>query len=278
MRMSVVDGNVHLVASANGRGAAGWPTDWQAGASLPVQVYLKEMDAAGVTHAVAVTPIRTDGFDNGYTAAAAAGHADRLVAVGNLDVLAPGAPEAMTEWVGRGLRGMRFFGADHTDARAWLADPRAAAAWRRAGELGIPVSAQRTRMSTVPALAAVVARHPDVTVVVYSLGDPPYEPDAPLFALARFPQVHLCLSVDNLRRPGADAFFERVAERFGPHRLLWGSYSRFRGARGDAADPTLAEVVALVRRRFGFLTESERARVLGGTASALYGEQGSWES
>ena len=48
------------------------------------------------------------------------------------------------------------------------------------------------------------------------------------------------------------------------------------GARADADDPTLADVVALVARRFGFLSEGERARVLGGTALALYGEQGTW--
>ena len=75
------------------------------------------MDLAGVCGGVAVTPIRTSGFDSGYTVAAGASDPRRLVAVGNVDVLTPDAPETLANWVHRGMRCARFYGG--TSAADW---------------------------------------------------------------------------------------------------------------------------------------------------------------
>jgi L-fuconolactonase len=283
----VVDANVHLTAASGygeASGACGWPSDWQPGATLSADSYAREMAASGVTAAVAVTSIRVSGFDNAY-ALAAAGRDERLVAVGNVDVLARRAPPTLAAWAERGLRGVRFFGGAHTDAADWLDDGRAIAAWRRAGELGLPVSAQRTRLNTLPALAAMAERLPDVAVVIHSMADPPIRggPDfadaQPLLAMARFPRVYLCLSMRNVAAAAGTGFFEALVERFGPHRLMWGSYSLFGGSRSGVAAPTLAAIVDGVRDAFAFLPPADLDWLLGRTAWSLYGRGvPAWES
>lgn len=279
----MIDSTVHLVEATAGSATArrAWPSDWPVDAALPVEAYRAEMPAAGVDGGVLVTTVRAYGYDNAYAVDVAAADPGRFVSVGNVDVLAPGALDTLTRWVEeRGMRGARFYGGDSTDAVEWLGDPRAAAAWRRAGELGIPVSAQRTRTETLPALASMLARFPEVPTVIYSMADPPiadgppFAAAEPLLAMARYPQVHLNLSVHNLdavaRGPRPSAFLEVLADRFGSGRIMWGSYALFRGARARAGAPSLGGVVEQVRAAFGFLPPAELDMVLGGTAWSLY--------
>ena len=51
---------------------------------------------------------------------------------------------------------------------------------------------------------------------------------------------------------------------------MWGSFSKFAGARAPADAPTLADLAETVRNRFDFLSPSEQALVLGGTAESVY--------
>jgi predicted TIM-barrel fold metal-dependent hydrolase len=270
----VVDANVHLAAGPGGDGAAGWASDWPPVSTLTADRYAEAMRAAGIGRAVFVTTTRRDGFDNGSTVAAAAGDPARFAAVGNVDVLADG-------WTLAGLHGVRFYGGAHEDASAWLEDPRAEDAWARAGELGLVVSAQRTRARALEPLERLACRHPDVPVVVYSAGDPSYDEHgrsrevAALVALAARSNVHLLFAAETLRRdpPGLAPFLERVADAYGPERLLWGSFSQFAGARAGDDGASLAELVDAVRERFAFLGADGLAAVLGGTASWLYFER-----
>jgi predicted TIM-barrel fold metal-dependent hydrolase len=89
----VIDGNVHLVADGQpeGTNTGTWRSDWAGGQTLTVEEYEKAMAAAGVGRAILTTTVRRDGFDNSYTAAAAARDPHRFAYVGNFDVLAPGA-------------------------------------------------------------------------------------------------------------------------------------------------------------------------------------------
>lgn len=273
----VVDANVHLVADAGRAGIRGWASDWPPHRSLTVEAYRGAMEAAGVTRAVLATTTRRDGFDNTYTVAAASTDA-RFAPVGNVDVLAPAAVATIERWAAAGLRGIRLYGGSLEDASAWLDDARAAEAWRRAGELGLAVSAQRTRARALEPLARMAGRHPDVPVVVYSAGDPAFddggsspEVDA-LVALASRANVFLLFSASALRSTaaGLGAFLERVAGAYGPKRLMWGSYSLFRGARSADDAVTLDDLVAAVRERFAFLGEEGLSAVLGGTAASLF--------
>ena len=280
----VVDANVHLVASAEaGAPLSAWPSDWPPGQSLSAESYGRTMAAAGLARAVFVTTTRRDGYDNSYTFASAANDPSRFAAVGNLDILEPDALEKLEAFSDTGARGVRFHGGKATNADSWLNDPRAAAAWGAAAALGLVVSASRTRVTTIPSLRAKADRFPSVPIVVYSAGDPDYDESGTsveveeLCTLAGRANVYLLFSVDNLeptdgRAKGVDRYLERVAARFGAGRLMWGSFSKFAGARAPADAATLAGLAETVRSRFGFLSPSEQALVLGGTAESVYFE------
>jgi predicted TIM-barrel fold metal-dependent hydrolase len=314
-RGTVVDGNVHLVAAGGPAGQAPgpagpavdpavartWGSDWPDGQTLTVEAYHKAMEAAGVAKAVLTTTVRHDGFDNTCTAAAAAADPARFAFVGNFDVLAPNAPAVIEEQASRwGMRGARFYGGAAADAATWLGDERAAAAWAVARRLGLVVSAQRTRAASLGPLRAIVRRFPDVPVVVHSAGDPVLaagpadsaevdagdsaEVDA-ICALATWPNVLIMLASKNWSAgaPAGQAgerFLRRLADAFGPDRLMWGSYSQFAGARLPASGvpgpgparsgPSLGDLVAGVSERLGFLAPRDRSLVLGGTAERTF--------
>lgn len=277
----VVDGNVHLVAPGPGPdgAAAGWRSDWPDGQTLTIEAYEKAMEAAGVARAVLTTTVRRDGFDNSYTAAAAAGDPARFAFVGNFDVLAPGAAAAIAEQATRfAMRGARFYGGSAADAAAWLGDDQATAAWALAAKLGLVVSAQRTRAAALEPLRVMVGRFPGVPVVVHSAGDPVLgthrgaaelsaEVDA-ICALAGCPNVLLMLASRNWS--AGQGFLRRLVDAFGPRRLMWGSYSQFGGARLPWGGPALGTLAADLGAQLGFLSPEDLSWVLGGTAERTF--------
>jgi len=286
----IVDGNVHLVAArAVGSQAAGsaapraWRSDWADDQTLTVEAYENAMAAAGVARAVLTTTVRRDGFDNSYTAASAARDPSRFAFVGNFDVLAPGAPALLEEQATRfAMRGARFYGGLATDAAAWLEDDRAAAAWATASRLGLVVSAQRTRATSLEPLRAMAGRFPDVSLVVHSAADPALGTSGAtaeideVCSLARWPNVLIMLASKNLATAGDAAtragqgFLQRLAGTFGPKRLMWGSYSQFAGARLSGSGPSLGDLAARVGERLRFLSADDLSWVLGGTARQTY--------
>src|SRR3981081_881561 len=72
---------------------------------------------------------------------------------------------------------------------------------------------------------------------------PPYDAAAPLFGLARYPNVYLKVTHRNFEearngRSTPEAFFGRLVKAFGAERIAWGS-------NFPAARQTLPELVAL---------------------------------
>ncbi|HEX7159742.1 MAG TPA: amidohydrolase family protein [Trebonia sp.] len=275
----IVDGNVHLAGAAGGAALDAWRSDWPDGQTLTARAYEKAMAAAGVARAVLTTTVRRDGFDNSYTAAAAARDPHRFAYVGNFDVLAPGAPAVIEEQARRfAMAGARFYGGTADDAAAWLDDDRAAAAWGAAARLGLAVSAQRTRAGVLGPLRAMAGKFPGVPVVVHSAADPalgaggPSEADE-VCALARRPNVLVMLASKNISAVGDTAardFLERLVGTFGPNRVMWGSYAQFAGARLPGAAPSLGDLVANIRERLSFLSPEDLSWVLGGTAERTF--------
>jgi L-fuconolactonase len=286
----ITDGNVHLVEAwrAAPRDGDSGRGDWPEGQTLTVQRYRAAMDAAGIARAVLTTTVRADGFDNSYTARCSAADPDRFAFVGNIDVLAPGAPAVLEELATRfGMTGARFYGGSVPDAADWLGDDRAAAAWAAAGRLGLVAGAQRTRANRLDPLAAMAARFPDVPVVVNTAGDTALiagaDPAAAqqLCALARLPNVLVMMSGQSLLAAGdagGDAtpqrdFLQRLAGAFGPDRLMWGCYSIYAGARLPGSSPSLGDLVAGVAESLSFLSGQDLSLVLGGTAEQAYWRQ-----
>jgi predicted TIM-barrel fold metal-dependent hydrolase len=272
---NIVDGHVHLT----GEVPAGAPAS--AGLMLTAEDYLRQMDSAGIARSVAATSTKYHGFDNAPTAAAAERFPGRLASVGAIDVLAPAAADALEYWVrDRGMRGVRCFGGPSTDADGWLGDERCARVFARAATLGTVVSAQRTRIPTVPPLIDAVRPYPDLRFVVYSAAAPVVgksgrSADVDVLArLAAVDRCHISVSVQNARATfsatiGYSRFFEVLCDRFGVKRVTWGSYSMFTGA---GPRDSLAGMLAEMRASFSFLSPGELSWVLGRTAAQLFWE------
>jgi L-fuconolactonase len=120
----------------------------------------------------------------------------------------------------------------------------------------------------------MLARFPKVRFIIDHLGrtemadGPPYAAAAPLFVLARYPNVYLKVTHRNFEearngRSTPEAFFGRLVKAFGAERIAWGS-------NFPAARQTLPELVALGRDSLAFLPQQDRDWIFKKTALTLY--------
>ncbi|HEY7062559.1 MAG TPA: amidohydrolase family protein [Chloroflexota bacterium] len=278
--MTVVDTHCHVVAADHARyplaPAEGRISEWAEQRPVTAEQLLAAMDAAGVDGAVLVQASTAHGFDNRYTADSAAAHPERFAWVGTLDALAPETPDQLTRWVReRGLAGLRVFTAGSTivGQAPGLGDPASFPTWERARALGIPVCVQM-RPEGVPALRELIARFPDVPMLLDHFArapledGPPYVAAAPLFALAEHPNVYVKITTHLYHeathgRSTPRALLARLVETFGAARIAWGS-------NFPASEGTFPALVALARDWVSFLTAANQQHILADTALALY--------
>jgi predicted TIM-barrel fold metal-dependent hydrolase len=223
-----------------------------------------------VDQAVLVQAQTAHGYDNNYCADAAAAHPHRFVGVARIDPMAGAAPDLLSYWVEeRGMRGVRLGEGGNTGTdNPWLADPKIAAFWQRAEELGVPICLQ-VRRADLEMVRGVLERFPGVTVLLDHLA---HASVAELAPLARFPHFHLKFSTMNVREASRDGarpeeFFEALAERYGADRLLWSS--DYPHTKGTAEEPYKGGL-DLARRALSRLTAEDQAWVLGETARKVY--------
>ena len=232
------------------------------------------MDEAGVDRAVLVQATNTHGYDNAYAADMAQKHHGRFSTVCCVNGSLPDAVERLTYWAGeRGMGGVRLFNA-MTEDDSWLDEAPCDHLIDKARDLGVPV----TLVSRHPDLARVrrvLERAADQPFALDHLGfmpnleSPPFTPSDEFLALADFPHLSLKFSavnqwaVDQADTPQRD-YFQRILDRFGLRRLMWGSnypVTRFR---------PYPELAALGKEPFDFLSEEERGWVMGGNALRLW--------
>jgi predicted TIM-barrel fold metal-dependent hydrolase len=250
-------------------------SDWSKERPTTVETLIESMDAAGVAKAAVVHSSTTYGFDNSYVVDGCAKYADRLVAVGSVDVLQPDAPQRIREWVGQGLAGLRLFTGGSTKEfdPSELDDPRSFPAWELCGELGLPMCIQ-TGPIGLPQVTALAKRFPKVAIILDHLGRPevadgaPYAKAQSLFDLAPLENIYLKLTPRifgdvKKEKASAETFFPRVAEAFGAKRLAWGSnYPTSPGA--------LSEILATAQAGLASLGDEDREWIFGKTALQLY--------
>ena len=151
----------------------------------------------------------------------------------SVDLIAPDAVDKMKHWIAKGLTGMRLYtaGTSLPEQTVWFADPKTFPAWSFAGEAGLPVCMQM-RAKGFPQLTPMLERFPNVRFIIDHLArtemadGPPYAAAAPLFALARYPNVFLKVTHRNFEearngRATPETFFARLVDgiRRQPHRL-----------------------------------------------------------
>ncbi len=275
----IVDIHPHIISDDENRYPPaplfGKRSEWSKERPITVGTLIAAMDAAGVAKAAVVHSSTTYGFDNSYVVDGCNQYADRLVAVGSVDVLQPDAPQRIREWVERGLAGLRLFtgGSTKDFDPSELDDPRAFPAWELCGELGLTMCIQ-TGPVGLPQVTALARRFPQVRIILDHLGRPevadgaPYARARSLFDLAALENIYLKLTPRifadvQKEQASAETFFPRVVEAFGAGRMAWGS--NFPTSPGS-----LAEILATARQGLACLNEEQRAWIFGKTAQKLY--------
>jgi predicted TIM-barrel fold metal-dependent hydrolase len=277
--MALIDIHPHVVATDTTR----FPlspigerqSDWSQQRPVTYEAMIQAMDQAGVAKAAVVQASSVYAYDNSYVAAAVAAYPRRFTGVFSVDLIAPDAVDRMKHWIGRGLTGMRLYtaGTSLPEQTVWFADPKTFPAWSFAGEAGLPVCMQM-RAKGFPQLEPMVERFPNVRLIIDHLArtemadGPPYAAAAPLFRLARYPNVFLKVTHRNFEeahngRATPETFFARLVKEFGADRIAWGS-------NFPAAKQRLPELVALSRDSLGFLSPQDRDWIFEKTALTLY--------
>lgn len=250
-------------------------SDWSQERPNTVESLIAAMDEAGVAKAAVVHSSTTYGFDNSYVVDGCNQYADRLVAVGSVDMVADDACDVIRSWAGKGLKGLRVFtgGSTKDFDPSELEDPRAFKAWDLLGELGLPMCIQ-TGPIGLPQVTMLAKRFANVAIIMDHLGrpdvldGPPYANADSLFELAALPNIYLKLTPRifgdvKKGKASAETFFPKVVAAFGADRLAWGS--NFPTSPG-----TLAEIKAEAEAGLACLTDADRAWIFGRTAAKLY--------
>ena len=279
MTFSIVDIHPHIISDDESRYPPaplfGKRSDWSKERPTTVETLIAAMDEAGVARAAVVHSSTTYGFDNSYVVDGCAKYAERLVAVGSVDVLQADAPQVIRGWAERGLAGLRLFtgGSTKDFDPSELDDPSSFPAWELCGELGLPMCIQ-TGPIGLPQVTALARRFPNVRIVLDHLARPevadgaPYAKAQSLFDLAELPNIYLKLTpriFGDVKKDQASAetFFPRVVDAFGAQRLAWGS-------NYPTSPGTLADILATAQAGLACLSEADRAWIFGDTARRLY--------
>ncbi|GEM_PF-6833303 len=285
----LVDTNIHVIAPPDLRSkyplniVPGTESEFTDDQSNAPQTFMGQMDEGGIRQAYLMAS-RFHGFDNSYCADALAScPPDRFVGVANVDITDPKAPDTISYWIEqRGMHGIRFWGggpvAGHrfpgdTRGRAdYVDDPKYMPAWERVRDLGVPVNAQATMPEVLANTHRLLDRFPNLPFTLNNLAHVPAEegPESQaardLLALAQFPRTYVNFSVGfvarTLQSAPAHELLRALLQHFGPRRLIWSTFA--------TGNRPLKPLVETMEQGLAFLSETDRAGVLGEGARDLY--------
>jgi L-fuconolactonase len=200
----------------------------------PVEVLLHQMNANGVEKATLVQ-VRGQ-FDNRYIIECVRRFPSQFCAVVGVDTDRPDALQALERWVGQGAVGVRLGPAVRSPGSDSLA------IWRKADQLGIPVTAFGSSEEFASReFERVLTELPSLPVIIEHLGRigpheaPPYPTFQKILALARYPNTYIKVHglgeicprpipfPQPMRFPSIPPFMEMAYDAFGASRMMWGS-------------------------------------------------------
>ncbi len=284
----LVDTNIHVIAPPEARSKyplnifPGTESEFSDEQSNAPAKFLRHMDEGGL-HQAYLMASRFHGFDNSYCADALATSPERFVGVANIDITQPDAPDTISYWIEqRGMHGIRFWGggpvAGHrfpgdTRGRAdYVDDPKFMPAWERVRDLGVAVNAQATMPEVLANTQRLPERLPNLPFTLNNLAHVPADEGADseaardLLALAQFPRTYVNFSVGFIGRTltsePARELLLALLQHFGPRRLIWSSF--------NTGNRPLKPLIETLQQGLAFLSEADRAGVLGEGARDLY--------
>lgn len=277
--MNYIDIHPHIISDDEKRYPPaplfGKRSDWSQERPSTVESLIAAMDDAGVAKAAVVHSSTTYGFDNAYVVDGCNQYADRLVAVGSVDMLDDNVEAVIRDWADKRLAGLRIFtgGSTKDFDPSELENPKAFRAWEVLSEIGLPMCIQ-TGAIGLPQVRMLAEKFQKVNIILDHLGrpdvldGPPYRNAQSLFDMADLPNLYMKLTPRifgdvQKDKASAETFFPRVAEAFGARRMAWGS--NFPTSPG-----TLKEILATAQAGLACLSEADREWVFGKTAQQLY--------
>lgn len=243
----------------------------------PVELLLHQMDRNGVDKAVLIQ--MRGQSDNEHQFECVRRNPDRLVSVVVVDTSRPDAPDELARLADRGARGVRLF----ADMRSPGPDPFVV--WRKAAELGLPVSSGSPWTETAAdEIGGLLETTPNLTLVIEHLGassrsaGEPYERRRKVLSLARFPNVYVKIhglgEYSERAMPVVEPFpfvrpipliLDMAIEMFGPARMMWGSdYPPVSGREG------YANALRLTMGELANQSQVDRDLIFGGTAASVF--------
>jgi L-fuconolactonase len=199
----------------------------------PVEVLLHQMHANGVEKALLVQ-VRGQ-FDNRYLMECVRRFPGRFSPIVVVDTDQPDAPHVLEQWVRAGAEGVRLGPTVRSPGNDALA------IWRKAAELGLPVSSLGSFEGFTSAqFTEVVREFPTLPIIVEHLGgigwndDPPYPKFQQILALAQYSNVYIKIHglgeicprpipfPQPMRFPNVPPFIQMAYDTFGASRVMWG--------------------------------------------------------
>jgi len=234
---------------------------------VPVEILVAQMEASGIDKAILVQ--YGGQFDNTYEQKVCQRFPGKFAPWGMVDTSRPDAAVRFTKSVeAHGMVGYRV------PATARAADDNPWAFWERIQELGVVVTLSGHRdQFAAKETADLIERHPGIKFRIEHLGQPRFDEDDPypqfqkVLQLSKFSNAYIAYS--GLYGAGRHGYpyddlvllLKMIYDAFGPQRILWGS---------DFPPVCMHETVKmnleLFKAGFGFLTEADKAWILGKTA------------
>ncbi len=279
MPAKIIDIHPHVISSDTKRypitPLGGKRSVWSAERPVTFEQMVAAMDKAGVNQAAIVHSSTTYGYDNSYAIDCAATQPKRFTVVFSVDVLAADAPEKIRYWHKRGGSGLRIFTAGSTfDKQSdTVADPKSFPAWETCTELGMSVCVQ-LRPEGTPQLLTLIKQFPNTKIIVDHLlkapaeDGPPYAAAQYVWDLAKYPNIYLKLSTNNVRgakkgKGTPETYFARFVKEFGASRIAWGS-------NYPASTGNLPEMVSEAKEGLSSLKQDDQDWIFYKTAEKLY--------
>ena len=246
--------------------------------SFSTDALLKLAAAHRVEKVVLIQHHLFHGYDNSYLVHAANMHPKVFRVVGMVNDLTPNPAEEMKKLLRSHVTGFRI--TSWIRKEDWLKGPGMESMWRCAAETGQAMCCLMDPPD-LPALDAMCRRHPKTPVVIDHFarigvdGMIRNRDVRNLCKLARHKRAHVKLSayyaLGAKKSPYLDLLpmIRKVIDAFGPDRCMWASDSPYQLGEGH----TYRASLELMQKRTSFLSDADRAMILGGTAQRVYFSQ-----
>ncbi len=238
---------------------------------------LSEMDVHGVDWTVLVQTSWST-WDNGYIADSVKRFPNRFIGHGLIDPQDPKNADQVRYWIKeRGLVGFRFHPMYYPDEKILLTQQNKPM-WEEIAALDAAIQFH-LRAEFADQVAVIAQQYPHLTLILDHMGYPQVDADEaafqPIVDLAQYDNVYFKLS-DVAGRSDEDfpytdvhPFIEKLLSAFGASRTVWGT--GYPGHHRQKHNwPSLADELRLIREGLPFLTDTDKDRILGGTAAQIW--------